>query len=234
LSDPTNDAGEPAEKRVRKTRVAKTAAPKDSLTIPPLEAASAAPPAAPAATPAVAPPPAPPRPPRAAARQQAPAPATASHATHETPAPSATATGSTDGSDAAISSACRPQAAGHRRPARIQRGRRPRAQAGRHLRDPEGADPPRRRRRRRRRAGNPAGRLRLPARGTRRSYLAGPDDTYISPSQIRRFNLRTGDYISGKHPLAEGRRALLRAAQGRRPSTASRRKRRRTRSCSRT
>jgi hypothetical protein len=35
LSDPTNDAGEPAEKRVRKTRVAKTAAPKDSLTIPP-------------------------------------------------------------------------------------------------------------------------------------------------------------------------------------------------------
>ena len=30
------------------------------------------------------------------------------------------------------------------------------------------------------------------------SYLAGPDDTYISPSQIRRFNLRTGDYIAGK------------------------------------
>jgi transcription termination factor Rho len=30
------------------------------------------------------------------------------------------------------------------------------------------------------------------------SYLAGPDDIYISPSQIRRFNLRTGDTISGK------------------------------------
>jgi transcription termination factor Rho len=30
------------------------------------------------------------------------------------------------------------------------------------------------------------------------SYLAGPDDIYISPSQIRRFNLRTGDYIRGK------------------------------------
>lgn len=30
------------------------------------------------------------------------------------------------------------------------------------------------------------------------SYLAGPDDTYISPSQIRRFNLRTGDHISGR------------------------------------
>jgi transcription termination factor Rho len=30
------------------------------------------------------------------------------------------------------------------------------------------------------------------------SYLAGPDDVYISPSQIRRFNLRTGDEISGR------------------------------------
>ena len=30
------------------------------------------------------------------------------------------------------------------------------------------------------------------------SYLAGPDDIYVSPSQIRRFNLRTCDTISGK------------------------------------
>lgn len=30
------------------------------------------------------------------------------------------------------------------------------------------------------------------------SYLAGPDDIYVSPSQIRRFNLRTGDNVSGK------------------------------------
>ena len=30
------------------------------------------------------------------------------------------------------------------------------------------------------------------------SYLAGPDDVYVSPSQIRRFNLRTGDYVRGK------------------------------------
>jgi transcription termination factor Rho len=30
------------------------------------------------------------------------------------------------------------------------------------------------------------------------SYLAGPDDIYVSPSQIRRFNMRTGDTISGK------------------------------------
>jgi transcription termination factor Rho len=44
------------------------------------------------------------------------------------------------------------------------------------------------------------------------SYLAGPDDVYISPSQIRRFNLRTGDYIRGKvRPPKEGERyfALL-------------------------
>ncbi len=44
------------------------------------------------------------------------------------------------------------------------------------------------------------------------SYLAGPDDIYVSPSQIRRFNLRTGDTISGLiRPPKEGERyfALL-------------------------
>ncbi len=44
------------------------------------------------------------------------------------------------------------------------------------------------------------------------SYLSGPDDIYVSPSQIRRFNLRTGDTISGKiRPPKEGERyfALL-------------------------
>mgnify|MGYP000406131202 FL=1 len=30
------------------------------------------------------------------------------------------------------------------------------------------------------------------------SYVAGPDDIYVSPSQIRRFHLRTGDTITGK------------------------------------
>jgi len=30
------------------------------------------------------------------------------------------------------------------------------------------------------------------------SYLAGPDDIYVSPAQVRRFNLRTGDYVTGK------------------------------------
>ncbi len=48
------------------------------------------------------------------------------------------------------------------------------------------------------------------------SYLAGPDDIYVSPSQIRRFNLRTGDYIQGKiRPPKEGERyfALLKVDQ---------------------
>lgn len=35
-------------------------------------------------------------------------------------------------------------------------------------------------------------------RGVDSSYMAGPDDVYISPSQIRKFNLRTGDTVAGK------------------------------------
>ncbi len=39
------------------------------------------------------------------------------------------------------------------------------------------------------------------------SYLAGPDDIYVSPSQIRRFSLRTGDTVAGKiRPPKEGER----------------------------
>ena len=39
------------------------------------------------------------------------------------------------------------------------------------------------------------------------SYLAGPDDIYVSPSQIRRFGLRTGDTVSGKiRPPKDGER----------------------------
>ncbi|WP_227369045.1 transcription termination factor Rho [Halomonas sp. M20] len=48
------------------------------------------------------------------------------------------------------------------------------------------------------------------------SYLAGPDDIYVSPSQIRRFNLRKGDSIAGKiRPPKEGERyfALLKVNQ---------------------
>lgn len=44
------------------------------------------------------------------------------------------------------------------------------------------------------------------------NYLPGPDDIYISPSQIRRFNLRTGDIVSGQiRPPKDGERyfALL-------------------------
>jgi len=48
------------------------------------------------------------------------------------------------------------------------------------------------------------------------SFLAGPDDIYVSPSQIRRFNLRTGDTISGKiRPPKESERyfAMLKVEQ---------------------
>ncbi|MCF6323476.1 MAG: transcription termination factor Rho [Gammaproteobacteria bacterium] len=48
------------------------------------------------------------------------------------------------------------------------------------------------------------------------SYLAGPDDIYVSPSQIRRFSLRTGDTVTGKiRPPKEGERyfALLKVSE---------------------
>ncbi len=47
------------------------------------------------------------------------------------------------------------------------------------------------------------------------NYLAGPDDVYVSPSQIRRFNLRTGDSVEGHvRPPKEGERyfALLKVS----------------------
>ncbi|MEG3591923.1 MAG: transcription termination factor Rho [Pseudomonadota bacterium] len=48
------------------------------------------------------------------------------------------------------------------------------------------------------------------------SYLAGPDDIYVSPSQIRRFSLRTGDTVSGKiRPPKDGERyfAMLKVSE---------------------
>src|SRR6201990_1870348 len=48
------------------------------------------------------------------------------------------------------------------------------------------------------------------------SYLAGPDDIYVSPSQIRRFNLPTGDSLSGLiRPPKDGERyfALLKVGE---------------------
>ena len=53
-------------------------------------------------------------------------------------------------------------------------------------------------------------------RSAQGSYLAGPDDIYVSPSQIRRFSMRTGDTISGKiRPPKEGERyfAMLKVDQ---------------------
>jgi transcription termination factor Rho len=53
-------------------------------------------------------------------------------------------------------------------------------------------------------------------RATDANYMPGPDDIYVSPSQIRRFNLRTGDTIAGQiRPPKQGERyfALLKVAQ---------------------
>ena len=47
------------------------------------------------------------------------------------------------------------------------------------------------------------------------SYLAGPDDIYVSPSQIRRFNLRTGDTVKGNiRPPKESERYFALLAPG--------------------
>ena len=259
MSDPTVDPGEPAEKRVRKTRVAKTAAPKDSLTIPPLDAAPSAPQPAPA--PPAPPPSAAPPPPAPAAVQQAPAPTS----------------GSNDGGDAGGNTPQQGPQHGqnrdqqHHNNGQGQQGnRRDRFKNRRHRnrdrpRDQGFPDD--------NGGGNGEGFVarphpqvpegfpqyslgdlkRMPAhklleiadqlqisegvararkqdiifgilkvltrhgegvaadgvleilpdgfgflRAAEASYLAGPDDTYISPSQIRRFNLRTGDHISGR------------------------------------
>ena len=48
------------------------------------------------------------------------------------------------------------------------------------------------------------------------NYLPGPDDIYVSPSQIRRFNLRTGDTVAGQiRPPKESERyyALLKVEE---------------------
>ena len=63
------------------------------------------------------------------------------------------------------------------------------------------------------------------------SYLAGPDDIYVSPSQIRRFALRTGDMLSGKiRPPKDSERyfALLKVEEINYPTPPS------ARSCSKT
>jgi transcription termination factor Rho len=56
------------------------------------------------------------------------------------------------------------------------------------------------------------------------NYLPGPDDIYVSPSQIRRFNLRTGDVVSGQiRAPKEGEHSFQRLRQRIRQSTSAER-----------
>jgi transcription termination factor Rho len=52
-------------------------------------------------------------------------------------------------------------------------------------------------------------------RAPEENYLPGPDDIYVSPSQVRRFGLRTGDIVEGEIRAPKGFRALFRAAESR-------------------
>jgi transcription termination factor Rho len=74
----------------------------------------------------------------------------------------------------------------------------PPAQAGADVRDHEEARQGRRAGLRRRRARSAARRLRLPALDRGQLHGVSTDDIYLSPSQIRRFNLHTGDMIEGE------------------------------------
>ena len=90
------------------------------------------------------------------------------------------------------------------------------AQAGHHLLDPQGARAQRRGHLRRRRARDSAGRLRLPALAPTAPIWPAPTTSTSRPSQIRRFNLRTGDTISGLiRPPKDGERyfALLKVGE---------------------
>ncbi len=78
-----------------------------------------------------------------------------------------------------------------------------------------------------------SGRLRLPALAGRQ-LPAGPDDIYVSPSQIRRFWPAHRRHRRRPHPQPQGRRALFRAAQGQHASISRTPTRRGTRSTSTT
>jgi transcription termination factor Rho len=83
---------------------------------------------------------------------------------------------------------------------------RPHAQTGADLQSPRGADGEERPDLFGRRARNATGWIRISARPGIQ-LPAGPDDIYVSPSQIRKFDLRTGDTISGQiRPPKEGER----------------------------
>ncbi len=66
------------------------------------------------------------------------------------------------------------------------------------------------------------------------SYLASTDDIYISPSQIRRFNLHTGDTIEGEVRTPKDGERYFATGQGRQGQPGSARGLETTRSCSRT
>ena len=250
MSDPTNDAGEVAEKRVRKTRVAK---PKDALAIPPLDDHKPAPAAAPPAPPpsAAAPAPAPQAPRPAAQEPQSQQQSQDAGPSQEGGGDHGGGGGDQGGQGHRMSRRERFKNRRDRQRDRYREGGMP-DDGGNgngesfvprpHPQVPEGF---------------PAYSLgdlkRMPAprlldiaeqlqisegvararkqdiifailkvltrhgegvqadgvleilpdgfgflRAAEASYLAGPDDTYISPSQIRRFNLRTGDHLSGR------------------------------------
>jgi transcription termination factor Rho len=85
------------------------------------------------------------------------------------------------------------------------RGDRP-AKAGAYFQGPGGADREERSDLFRRCARDAARRLRLPS-GHLNTTICRPDDIYVSPSQIRKFDLRTGDTVSGQiRPPKEGER----------------------------
>src|ERR1700758_1790212 len=70
------------------------------------------------------------------------------------------------------------------------------------------------------------------------NYLPGPDDIYVSPSQIRKFDLRTGDTVSGQvRPPKDGERyfALIKveAVNFEHPAEAGDQQRKSVRACSR-
>ena len=46
-------------------------------------------------------------------------------------------------------------------------------------------------------------------RATESNYLPGPDDIYVSPSQIRKFGLRTGDSVEGEIRAPKDQREIF-------------------------
>jgi transcription termination factor Rho len=56
------------------------------------------------------------------------------------------------------------------------------------------------------------------------NYLPGPDDIYISPSQIRRFSLKTGDTVQGRSAVRRKANAISRCSRSTRSISKTRRR----------